>query len=306
MRERRPNRPKAKIADPSGNVVEIKTYADVAVSARDLAALVSRSNRARQLSTARPGAHPVRTLTVLGCDGSWPGPGGAGSGYLVAGRRDLDPARCGPGHLRPTPAARRPGCRRRGGAQPTPIPTTGRISSRSPPGPGTGRAGSGSAGRAAALSRCSPRRGCGSGRTTPGRLGRLAGAGAVHGAHDRVVSRPAFAATDHGTPTLAVRLAHEGATLAYRPTRARAGRSRSWARASGTFLCEATYTQELEGSLLHLSGREAGAMARAAGVRRLIVTHRWPTVSADDVRREAELAFGRPVEQASMGAVFDW
>jgi len=25
----------------------------------------------------------VRTLTVLGCDGSWPGPGGAGSGYLV-------------------------------------------------------------------------------------------------------------------------------------------------------------------------------------------------------------------------------
>jgi hypothetical protein len=29
-------------------------------------------------------------------------------------------------------------------------------------------------------------------------------------------------------------------------------------------------------------------------------------VSADDVRREAELAFGRPVEQASMGAVFAW
>jgi ribonuclease BN (tRNA processing enzyme) len=74
----------------------------------------------------------------------------------------------------------------------------------------------------------------------------------------------------------------------------------------GTFLCEATYTQECEGSLLHLSGREAGTMARAAGVGRLILTHRWPTVSADDVRREAELAFGRPVEQASPGAVFDW
>ncbi len=25
----------------------------------------------------------MRSLTVLGCDGSWPGPGGAGSGYLV-------------------------------------------------------------------------------------------------------------------------------------------------------------------------------------------------------------------------------
>ena len=47
-------------------------------------------------------------------------------------------------------------------------------------------------------------------------------------------------------------------------------------------------------------------MARAAGVRRLILTHRWPTVAADEVRREAALAFGRPVEQASMGAVFAW
>jgi ribonuclease BN (tRNA processing enzyme) len=47
-------------------------------------------------------------------------------------------------------------------------------------------------------------------------------------------------------------------------------------------------------------------MAAAAGVGRLILTHRWPTVKADDVRREAETAFGRPVEQASPGAVFDW
>ena len=74
----------------------------------------------------------------------------------------------------------------------------------------------------------------------------------------------------------------------------------------GTFLCEATYTEQWEGSLLHLSGREAGVMAAAAGVGRLILTHRWPTVAADEVRREAEIAFGRPVEQASPGAVFDW
>jgi ribonuclease BN (tRNA processing enzyme) len=47
-------------------------------------------------------------------------------------------------------------------------------------------------------------------------------------------------------------------------------------------------------------------MARSAGVGRLILTHRWPTVSADAVRREAETAFGRPVDQASVGAVFDW
>ncbi len=31
----------------------------------------------------------------------------------------------------------------------------------------------------------------------------------------------------------------------------------------GTFLCEATFTEEHEGSLQHLSGRQAGAMAWA-------------------------------------------
>ena len=68
----------------------------------------------------------------------------------------------------------------------------------------------------------------------------------------------------------------------------------------------ASFTQEREGSFQHLSGRQAGNMAREAGVGRLILTHRWPTVSADAVRREAELAFGRAVAQASPGDVFDW
>jgi ribonuclease BN (tRNA processing enzyme) len=114
-----------------------------------------------------------------------------------------------------------------------------------------------------------------------------------------------FVATDHGPPTLAVGLAHEGATLAYS---ADSGPAWSVEELGGaqTFLCEATYTQEGEGSLQHLSGRQAGAMARAAGVQRLIITHRWPTVSADAVRAEAAEAFGAPVEQACAGASFSW
>jgi ribonuclease BN (tRNA processing enzyme) len=113
-------------------------------------------------------------------------------------------------------------------------------------------------------------------------------------------------ATDHGIPTRAVCVSHEGATLAYSADSGPGWSVNSFGSGVGTFLCEATYTQEEEGSLLHLSGRQAGAMAKEAGVRRLIVTHRWPTVSADEVRREAELAYGHPVEQASMGAVFAW
>jgi len=115
-----------------------------------------------------------------------------------------------------------------------------------------------------------------------------------------------FVATDHGPPTLAVGLFHEDASLAYS-----ADSGPGWTVAElgdpiGTFLCEATFTQEREGTFQHLSGRQAGAMAQAAGVGRLILTHRWPTVSADAVRREAELAFGRDVAQASLGGVFDW
>ena len=185
-------------------------------------------------------------------------------------------------------------------------PTTGRISSRSPPGPASARAGSASAAPG--------------GRTLPvfappGLRERSHYAGAHwldwrELAPSMVLSLGAlearFGATDHGTPTLAVHLAHEGATLAYSADSGPGWSVEELGADIGTFLCEATYTQDLEGSLLHLSGREAGAMARAAGVRRLILTHRWPTVAADDVRREAELAFGRPVEQASTGAVFAW
>ena len=69
-------------------------------------------------------------------------------------------------------------------------------------------------------------------------------------------------------------------------------------------LCEATYTAEHEGTAGHLSGRQAGAAARAAGARRLVLTHRWPTVDAAAVAEEAEAAFGGPVEQAAIGKEF--
>ncbi len=118
--------------------------------------------------------------------------------------------------------------------------------------------------------------------------------------------RARFVATDHGPPTLAVGLEHEGATLAYSADSGPGWSVQELGAAIGTFLCEATFTRESEGSAAHLSGHEAGAMARRAGVGRLILTHRWPTVSADAVRHEAETAFGAGVEQASAGAVFDW
>jgi ribonuclease BN (tRNA processing enzyme) len=244
-----------------------------------------------------------RTLTVLGCDGSWPGPGGAGSGYLVqAGgssvlldlgpgtfsqlQRDVDPGsidavivtHAHPDHWTDlesfaTWAGFGPSARRfRDGR---------RLAVYAPPG----------------LREWSQ-------FSTAGWLEWRELTPTTVVGIEAIDAR--FGTTDHGPPTLAVRLEHEGSVLAYSADSGSGWSVSEFGPGVGTFLCEATYTQEREGTLQHLSGREAGSMARRAGVGRLILTHRWPTVSADDVRREAELAFGRPVEQASPGAVFAW
>ncbi len=120
-----------------------------------------------------------------------------------------------------------------------------------------------------------------------------------------------FSATDHGPPTLAVAFERVGsrpgeAILAYS-----ADTGPDWTPAElgdpiGTLLCEATYTEAYEGRFKHLSGRQAGALAREAGVAELVVTHRWPTIGAEDLVSEAERAFGRPVRQAAPGMVLGW
>jgi ribonuclease BN (tRNA processing enzyme) len=246
-----------------------------------------------------------RTLTVLGCDGSWPAAGGAGSGYLVTAaqstilldagpgtfanlQRDNDPARLDavilthehPDHWTDfealaTWAGYGPGRARfrHAGGQPLDV--------YAPPG----------------LRRWSHFASAEWLRwweLAPSMVLQLGEAEAR------------FVATDHGPPTLAVRVAHEDATLAYSADSGPGWSVEELGEGIGTFLCEATYLAASEGSALHLSGRQAGAMARAAGVGRLILTHRSPTVSAEAVRAEAEAAFGRPVEQAAIGNVYEW
>jgi ribonuclease BN (tRNA processing enzyme) len=113
--------------------------------------------------------------------------------------------------------------------------------------------------------------------------------------------RLTFSRTDHGPVTLAVRLEGDGATLGYS---ADSGPGWSFgALGSGLdlALCEATYLKDREGMLQHMSGRQAGSTAKAAKARRLVVTHRWPTVGAEALRAEAAEAFGGPVAQAAVG-----
>ncbi len=113
--------------------------------------------------------------------------------------------------------------------------------------------------------------------------------------------RATFARTDHYVETMAVRIdsVSTGQSLAYS-----ADTGPDWSFASlgigiDLALCEATNLAIDEGmGVLHLSARQAGVMTKAAGVPRLVLTHLWPEGDPEDYRAEAAEAFGGPVEIA--------
>jgi ribonuclease BN (tRNA processing enzyme) len=113
-----------------------------------------------------------------------------------------------------------------------------------------------------------------------------------------------FARTEHGPVTLAVRLQSGARSLGYSADSGPGWSLEALGADLDLALCEATYTRDHEGKADHMSGRQAGATARRAGVRRLVLTHRWSTIPAAAVRAEAEDAFGGPVEQAAVGRGF--
>jgi ribonuclease BN (tRNA processing enzyme) len=60
-------------------------------------------------------------------------------------------------------------------------------------------------------------------------------------------------------------------------------------------LSEASFQRDNEDSGIHLSARQAGERARAAGARRLMLTHLWPGLDPTASVVEGSEAFGREV-----------
>ncbi len=233
---------------------------------------------------------------MLGCDGSWPGPGGAGSGYLIASGSTRVLVDAGPGtfanlQLRHDPAS-----------------LDAVVITHSHTDHWTDLYGLDAHARFVLERTGIPLFG-------PGELRERARELAERTTFDwRVVAggdaadigdlRCRFRRTDHPVETLAVRVEGSGRALGYS-----ADSGPRWELADlGTgldlALCEATYTAEYEGTMGHLSGRQAGNQAREAGVPRLVITHRWPTVDEGAVGAEARAAFDDRVEHASIGAEF--
>lgn len=75
------------------------------------------------------------------------------------------------------------------------------------------------------------------------------------------------------------------------------------ARGADLLVCESTFagTGPEASRAHHSTAAEAGALARRAGVARLVLTHLLVTTDPDVARREAEAAFGGAVEVARPG-----
>jgi ribonuclease BN (tRNA processing enzyme) len=206
------------------------------------------------------------TLTVLGCDGSHAGPGGAGSGYLV---RDWESRTAlwldaGPGTFvtaarwtlgfdrAPVPVLAAPGIRPRLTQDPDGVLDWREVGD-----------------------------------------GDVVGAGGL---------RLRFSRTDHPPVTLGVRIEGPSGVVGYSADSGPGWSLEALGRDLDLALCEATYTEDHETEhAIHMSGRQAGRSARQARARRLVVTHRWPTVAAVAVVAEAAAAFGGRVDAAEPG-----
>lgn len=92
-------------------------------------------------------------------------------------------------------------------------------------------------------------------------------------------------------PALGFRVEADGAVLAYTGDTGPCAEAVEIARDADLFLAEAVWQDGDAGGPFHLSAREAGDHAREAGVRRLALTHIWPSRDADRSVAQARSAF---------------
>lgn len=117
----------------------------------------------------------------------------------------------------------------------------------------------------------------------------------------RVTAAPAA----HPVEAFAVRVEHDGASLVYTGDTGPATAVTALAHGADVLLSEASWTHADDRPAdLHLSGRQAGELATAAGVGRLLLTHVPPWTDGPAVLAEARQTFAGPVELVTQGAQY--
>jgi ribonuclease BN (tRNA processing enzyme) len=113
-----------------------------------------------------------------------------------------------------------------------------------------------------------------------------------------------FSRTDHPVETLAVRVDVDGRSLLYSADTGPDWEPGAVAADVDLFLCEASLPMDLEGSVQHLSARQAGHLAGRIRAARLAITHVSPSLDDEDQRADAADAFEGPVDVAATGVTF--
>ncbi len=111
--------------------------------------------------------------------------------------------------------------------------------------------------------------------------------------------------TDHPVETLGLRVEVNGRSLGYT-----ADTGPEWSLAElgriDLGISEATFLHDSpECNPVHLSAHQAGELARTAGVGRLVISHLLPRGSVAESVAEASAAYGAPVDVAELHRTFD-
>ncbi len=113
-----------------------------------------------------------------------------------------------------------------------------------------------------------------------------------------------FSRTDHPVPTMAVEFGHDGRRLVYTSDTGPAWSPAVFGEGADLVVADSSYLHDDRRSPIHLSAHQAGAIAREADARRLVLTHLWPTVDPDECEAEGSAAFGADVAVARVGDRF--
>ncbi|PSK86288.1 ribonuclease BN (tRNA processing enzyme) [Murinocardiopsis flavida] len=115
-----------------------------------------------------------------------------------------------------------------------------------------------------------------------------------------------FAHVNHPVEAFGIRLEHDGATLAYSGDSGACNELVEIARGADLFLCEASFHDHREHPKdMHLTGSEAGEHAAMAGVDRLVLTHLVPWNDDECTLAEARRTFSGTIDLAEQGRVYE-
>ncbi len=114
------------------------------------------------------------------------------------------------------------------------------------------------------------------------------------------------AGVEHPCESYALRIRHGGRCLVYTGDTGPCDRLAGFAAGADLLLAEASWTHGADKPAgLHLSGRQAGELAAAADVGRLLLTHVPPWTDPQQVLAEARSVHHGPVELARAGADYE-